>query len=103
MVDYNFDPLNQMNIEYKINCKTGTSNNKFFNCLYINIGSLQNKLLCLETLIQSHSCRTDAVIVTETWLHSDIIDYYNIDGYILTFIIQGILVVVVALYTFITQ
>lgn len=72
----------QLNITHSINHHQNiskTNNDIRFFC--INIRSLRQKLHDLEILINSFSQITHIIIITETWLYDNEIDYFNIPNY----------------------
>lgn len=57
--------------------------NSDFNILYLNVRSLPNHYLELETLINDTN-HPEIILLTETWLNSTNLDLYGFDSYIHT-------------------
>ena len=65
-------------------CKYHSSLNDIngnFNVIHLNVRSLKNKLDDLHNFLIKTGVLWDVICIAETWLKSDIIQYYNLDHY----------------------
>lgn len=82
MNDENFVSLSP-EVEYflKIKNKYSMNLNLNLNILYINMQSLRNKLIMLESFVASFRHRIDILVLTEIWITKDEINFFNLSGY----------------------
>ena len=73
--------IEHINIEHYVNDEMITQTHNNIHFIYLNIRSLRNKLHDLEHLIQSLSFVPHFIILTETWIFEDEINYFNIENY----------------------
>ena len=53
------------------------------NIIHLNARSLKNKLDELQTLLLSSNTEWSIICISETWLKSEIVKYYNLENYTL--------------------
>ena len=70
-----------INIKHYVNNEMISHTHNNTHIIYINIRSLRNKLHELEHYIQSLSFVPHLIILTETWLFEEEINYFNIENY----------------------
>ena len=58
-----------------------TNLNMGFSMLHINIRSLKNKMDDFQTFLANTGTSWSVICISEIWLKSDILKYYNLDNY----------------------
>lgn len=66
-------------ITYRGDVSRGGQGN--LNFLYINIRSMRRKIDDLKNLIDALNFDVHVVVLTETWIYKNLIDFYNLTGY----------------------
>jgi hypothetical protein len=79
--DFNLDLYNNLKIEYSEGLASKLISNNGINFLYFNGRSIRNKLTEIELLLNSFNRLIHVVIVTETWLKCNEIDFFNLNDY----------------------